>query len=410
MKTLTEILDLVIDSFQRGEPIEKIVASYPAQAEQLRALLDAAAAVDALPPVEFPSPPALRADRNDFLLQVALLQVEPVSAGPLNRLKEWMVHLQSWQFPAPPIQRKERWKMSTVVVTLTLVAALLMGSLGGVSAMTRDLLPDSPLYGVKLLAEEAVLLFTPDPERRAEQHLALAQERLREVEQFALAGEVPGDATLARLEQHLALALRYADDMETEAQQAFLLRARQMLTAQEQQVLQLEGDAGEPVQVALRAAQRILHQTGAEIDTRLEGGPGEPAREQLRMQSTPEAPLTPSLVPSRFRNQGTSAPADTCEACTPVGDEHKYGQADVDQPGPGAPGGNEDGTCEDCEPVGDQNQVGPQPEQPGSEQDNRTEDGADGNAMADSDVTQEEAGGGQVQEAPAENAGGSQRP
>ena len=60
--------------------------------------------------------------------------------------------------------------------------------------------------------------------------------------------------------------------------------------------------------------------------------------------------------------------------------------------------------------MGDQNQVGPQPEQPGSEQDNRTEDGADGNAMADSDVTQEEAGGGQVQEAPAENAGGSQRP
>ena len=301
MKALTDILDLAIDSLQRGEPIETILAAYPAHAEELRALLGAAASLDALPAVRFPSAQAMRADRNDFLLEVALLQVEPVSAGPLNRLKQWMVHLQSWQFPIPPIQRRERWKMSTVVVTMTLLVALLVGSVGGVTAMTSDLLPDSPLYGVKLFAEEATLIFTPDPERRAEQHLAMAQARLREIQQMAVAGEVPDDGTLARLEQHFELALRYAEEMDDDAERAFLVRTRAMVAEQTQLMVGLEAATGEPVRVALRATERVLNRTGAEIDARLEGGPGEPVREQMGVGPTPEAPMTPSLVPPRFR-------------------------------------------------------------------------------------------------------------
>jgi len=374
MKALTDILDLAIIRIQGGESIEAILAAYPAHAEQLRALLGAVASLDALPAVRFPSAQAMRADRNDFLLEVALLQVEPVSAGPLNRLKQWMVHLQSWQFPIPPIQRRERWKMSTVVVTMTLLVALLVGSVGGVTAMTSDLLPDSPLYGVKLFAEEATLIFTPDPERRAEQHLAMAQARLREIQQMAVAGEVPDDGTVTRLEQHLELALRYAQELDGEAERAFLVRTREMVTEQAQLMVGLEATTGEPVRVALRATERVLNRTGAEIDARLEGGPGEPVREQTGVGPAPEAPMTPSLVPSRFRNQGEGTTGDTCAECTPVGDEHKYGPQ-PDQPGPGQPGGNPDGTCDDCVPEGDEHKYGPQPDQPGPGQPGGNPDG-----------------------------------
>ena len=266
--------------------------------------------------------------------------------------------------------------MSTVVVTMTLLLALLVGSVGGVTAMTSDLLPDSPLYSVKLFAEEATLIFTPDPERRAEQHLAMAQARLREIQQMAVAGEVPDAGTVARLEQNLELALRYAQEMDGEAERAFLARAREMLKEQAQLMVGLEASTGEPVRVALRATERVLNRTGDEINARLEGGPDEPVREQSGFGPKPVAPMTPSLVPLRFRNQGEDTTGDdTCEACTPIGDEHKYGPQ-PEQPGPGQPGGNSDGDCEDCVPEGGEHKYGPQPEQPGPGQPGANPDGA----------------------------------
>jgi len=117
---LTGALDVALEQLHGGERIPTILARHPAQAEALAPLLNAATALNAIRPVEMPSPEALSADRNDFLAEIAHLQIQPVSPGPLARLQEWIAH----QIPRNPLQRKEQRRMSALLVKATLIISI----------------------------------------------------------------------------------------------------------------------------------------------------------------------------------------------------------------------------------------------------------------------------------------------
>jgi hypothetical protein len=358
---LSDILDAALDHLQTGESLPAVLARYPAVAEDLAPLLSAATSLGALQAVEAPAPEAQLADRNEFLSQVAEFRGQAVSPGPLARLKGWIARLLPWSVSQPSSYRKEQRRMSVVLAKIALVVSLAFGSTGGTLAVAANSLPDSPLYPAKLSMEQARLNLAANSADQAALHLSLAQTRAQEMEQVALAGGVPDEPTLTRLQTHLNTGLGLAAQLSDEAMRGWLIQAQQMIQAQEQAMIQVQASAAGPAQEPLQQASRYLNQAGQEVETGLR----DPQTFRWRHgENRPsDAPAQPSPMPDPT---GAAGPATPCPNgdCQPVGDQNRYGPQ-PEQPGPGAPGGNPDGTCTDCQPVGDQNRYGPGPEMPG---------------------------------------------
>jgi hypothetical protein len=360
---LSDTLDAALDRLQAGESLPAILARYPAVAEDLAPLLSAATSLGALQAIDMPAPEARLADRNEFLGQMAEFQGQAVSLSPLARLKRWIAHSLPWFVPQPSSYRKEQRRMSVLLAKIALVVSLAFGSTGGALAVAADSLPGSPLYPAKLGMEEVRLNLAADPADQAALQLSLAQTRAQEMEQVALAGGVPDEATLARLQTHLNAGLGLAAQLSDTAMHGWLIQAQQMIQAQEQAMAQAQAGAAGPAQEPLQQASRYLNQAGQEVETGLQ----DPQTFRWRHGENRPADATPQPTPSPVPGPtGTPGPATPCPNgdCQPAGDQHRYGPQ-PEQPGPGAPGGNPDGTCTDCQPAGDQHRYGPQPELPG---------------------------------------------
>jgi hypothetical protein len=382
---VTGALDVALEQLRGGERIPTILARYPAQSEALAPLLNAATALNAIRPVEMPSVETLSADRNNFLAEIAHLQAQPVSPGPFVRLQEWIAH----QIPQNPLQRKEQRRMSALLVKATLILSMAFGSAGGAAALAANSLPDSPLYAAKLAVEQTRLKAATGPAEQAELHMTLAQVRVREMERQALAGKVPDEATVLRLQMHLDQALQLAGQLSDDSLLSFLTQARETIQNQEQTLKQVQARAAQPAQEPLSQAGSLLSQARQDVEAGLEDP------NTIRWRTTEgrpvEVPSQPTIVPGPGGNP--DCPTGDCEPvgdenqygpqpdqpgpgqpggnpdcptddCEPVGDEHHYG-SQTDELSPGQPGGNPDCPTDDCEPVGDENQYGPQPDQPG---------------------------------------------
>jgi hypothetical protein len=360
--SLTDVLDTALERLRAGESLPDILAHYPAHVESLAPLLNAAVALAPLRAVEMPPAAALAADREKFLSEIAQMQPQPVSSGPLVRLKGWLAR----RFPKRTLETsrpKEKRQMVVLLAKATLIFSLIFGSAGGVAVLSADSLPGSLLYPAKLAVEQVRLNFASGPADRAMLHLELAQVRVQEMEQLAQAGDAPGEATLNRLQTHLERGLNLAARLPEESMLDWLSQARQMAQMGDRTLRRTQDQANAPAQEALQQARRMLRQMGEEAEAGLQ----DPHTfRQRRTQSRPdEAPPQPTLEPDPGNPGDTLAPCETGD-CEPAGDEHHNGPQ-PDQPGPGEPGGNPDAPCEtgDCEPVGDEHHNGPQPDQPG---------------------------------------------
>ncbi|MBN1991062.1 MAG: hypothetical protein JW953_00030 [Anaerolineae bacterium] len=347
---LTHILDSAAQQLAAGEPILSILAKHTAEAQELYPLLQAAAMLETLRPVEMPAPPALQADREEFLAKVINLQQQPVSTGPLSRLKAWIVHYLPWNSPNSTYQRKEQWQMSTLLIKAALISSIVFGSVGATAAYASNSLPGSPVYPLKLTMEQTRLALTTDPITQANLYLNLAQERLQEMEQMAQQGDIPAESTLNHLQQHLNQALHLAAQQSDTDMQDLLAQTQQMLQDQQQTLAQTQTQtqANQAAQQTLGQANQMLSHTQEQVQQ----GLAEP--QAFRHRYGPNRPDTAPAQPTT-EPQPTDPPAGDCPAgnCEPASDEHKYGQNPDHEPGP-------HGDCEtgDCEPVGDEYKYG----------------------------------------------------
>ena len=69
---LTEIVDRALEQLRAGENLSAVLARYPANADELAPLLEAAQALDVLRPVEARAPETVRARRARFLAKAWL--------------------------------------------------------------------------------------------------------------------------------------------------------------------------------------------------------------------------------------------------------------------------------------------------------------------------------------------------
>lgn len=266
-----------------------------------------------------------------------------------------------------------------VLVTLVLVASLTLGGAGATVYAARDSLPNAPLYGVKLAAEDLRLELERSPQTQLTTLLELAQTRAQEMLRLAQAGEAVPPAVASRLQTHLAAALHEAaqlGDLElTEA----LLQIEQQTQTQLQILAQARQSApGDP---GLRLAEqallqaRVLAQWGegapAQFRTQQraggaapEAGAGPGAGACLDGPCTPEydgnsygaGPGNPAVTPAGGHNQYGPNPSTPDPAATPANNQNRYGPGPLDTPPAEATG----------TPQPDGNRYGPGPNDPGA--------------------------------------------
>ncbi len=160
---LMAALDECLNTIASGATVEASLARYPALADELRPLLEAALDAGASRPLAAIPRPREMSSRAQFLTRAAELRA-PARRGFTN----WLL--------AP----------RALATGLAIVLALVIGTYGVVSASTQSL-PGDALYGVKRAAEQAQLLLAPDPQSRAQLEEAFAARRVREAQALTAA-------------------------------------------------------------------------------------------------------------------------------------------------------------------------------------------------------------------------------
>ncbi|MBL8056277.1 MAG: hypothetical protein JNK29_06235 [Anaerolineales bacterium] len=310
-----------------AERLDAALAGHAAPDPETAPLL---AAVHVLEPLRaIPPRPAAaeQAGRQAFLNEAAALRgqrpARAVSPGPAARPTGWKLNL----------FRKELSPMN-VLVTLVLVASLTLGGAGATVYAARDSLPNAPLYGVKLAAEDLRLELGRSPQTQLTTLLELTQTRAQEMLRLAQAGEAVPPVVASRLQTHLAAALHEAAQLGDPELTEALLQIEQQTRTQLQILAQARQSApGDPgLQLAEQALlqARVLAQWG-------EGAPAQFRTQQRAGGAAPEA------------GDGPGAGACLNGTCTPEYDGNSYG------PGPGNPA---------VTPTGGHNQYGPNPSTP----------------------------------------------
>ena len=265
--SFAEILDIAVARRQAGEPIAKIVADYPAHADELRAALETVAALDTLFAVEMPSAAEMATDRRQFLQAVENSSVPVVSLGVVERLKQWI----GQKFPKKTSNlqaKKEKQPMiGSLIFKTSLIFAMVFGSAGGAAVAAAQSLPGSPLYPVKLAAEETRLQLVNDATAEALLHLNYAQERVDEMVQLAQNGQAVDETVISRWQEHVNTALQLAETSPEAARQAILTRAQETLQQQWQDLAQIEAE--NTAQQALQQAQMEVEQAQEQVQNEL---------------------------------------------------------------------------------------------------------------------------------------------
>jgi type VI secretion system secreted protein VgrG len=162
-------LDDCLNAVASGAAVEAAVARYPALADELRPLLEAARAVGA---------------------QNAPLAVP--HAGQMSSRARFLARAAELRSPAPRRGLRLPWLTARPLAGgLAVVLALMIGAYGVVNASAPSL-PGDPLYGVKRTVEQAQLILAANPLARAQLEEQFAARRVDEAQALvALKREAP---------------------------------------------------------------------------------------------------------------------------------------------------------------------------------------------------------------------------
>ncbi len=198
-----------------------------------------------------------------------------------------------------------------MIWALILAAVALVAGGGGVAYASTDALPDDTLYPVKLLVEDAQLLFA-DPAEDLQLHLEFAQRRLDEALRLAQQGQAEGlDRAMANYEAHVQQALQLAQEMGQADPQVWALVEAQVAQHQER----LQALREEMAQRGLAEAQQHMEEAQARAQEA-----HEQARQAMEaMGQRPEGMPTPPFGPM--------------ESPMPGGEGHGEGQGEMNGQG-----------------------------------------------------------------------------
>jgi hypothetical protein len=264
-------------------------------------------------------PAAAEAGRAAFLEKVGQM-APPVSSAAKERRSGWT---NFW--------RKERSPM-TAIVSVALAFLLAFGGVGVTAYAAQDSLPSDPLYGVKLLAEDAQLALTGDPQADFNLLIGFVAERVHEMAALAAEDQAVPARLQTRLEQQLQQALEYAAQLGDQEMMEALTQIRLAAENHVRMLEQMRLNAPDQADDALRLAEQAMNQTR----TMAEGGLEDPLtfRQRQGTNRPEDAPTQPEMQPgSSPHGEGVGRGDGPCDNCTPQPtDRGHQGQGSQSQP------------------------------------------------------------------------------
>lgn len=178
---LMTAFDNSLNALAAGEALPAILARYPAQAAELRPMLEAAEAARQLGAEAAVPPTAQNRSRAQLLTRAAELR----GRGPARRFLG-LAALKTWAAAN-----------RALAVSLAFVLGFVLGTYGVVNVSAQSL-PGEPLYPIKRTVEQTQLLLALDPRAREELATTFNERRVTEVESL-LAGARQAQVTFGGL-------------------------------------------------------------------------------------------------------------------------------------------------------------------------------------------------------------------
>ena len=329
-----EVLDRAVQRLKAGKELAAVLAEHPSAASDLQPLLAAVRQLEALRAVNMPSREHQISDRVRFLNELRSLQAQAVSPNPLMRLKRWITRPSSTSPTKEKPVGKEKRVMVALLLKVVLVLGLGLGSAGGTVALAEQSLPGSPLYPVKLAAEELWIRTTPNPANRALLYLTQAQVRVREMEALMQQRRSPDGMILEQLHMRLENALQLASGLPDPEMIGWLTQAREAVRTQQETLARLcqRQEAGATGPSVPCHASALANQAREQIEAGLQDPQAFRHRHSLQLGDERRAEPTPVATPPARSGPGQPGGNPECPECTPQGDQnqHRYG------PGPTA--------------------------------------------------------------------------
>jgi len=228
------ILDECLAALSRGDDLESLLARYPKRADELRLHL-------------------LLAQRLSLTTRH-----EPrlgAQGAAWQRFRTQAEDMRLGRRPPLSISIGIGWMRPLAIAAAVVFAILVAG--GTTVYASQDALPDSPLYRVKLAAEDARLWFVFDDVREAEILLDQSNERTDEIMEMVRSGKPVSGNVLDALHERNARAVRILEDHPDE--ERLKDRAREQATEQEALLLALWGDLSESAHDDYAEAVATLH-------------------------------------------------------------------------------------------------------------------------------------------------------
>jgi hypothetical protein len=147
----------VLDALETGEPVDAVLARYPEHAADLRVHLITTRAL-------------------------ASLRMEPSHAAETRSRQAFLGRAEELRRNAAVVPVRRSWLRRIPVFQMLTVVLLLIGCGVIGLASTRNALPGSPMYGVKLSMEQLQLSMASDAEERFALREQQRQERIREIQ------------------------------------------------------------------------------------------------------------------------------------------------------------------------------------------------------------------------------------
>jgi hypothetical protein len=237
-RELHAMLDEALDRVLKGEDINIVLADYPRFASEFAPLLRTARAsykaADIKPRPEFRQRAAL-----DF--QKAI-QAMPVKAGG-NKYAS-------------------RWRLAWMMPVAVFVALLISGT--GIVVASNNSLPGSPLYSVKLAAENVQLAFTPSDLGKAELYSKFNDRRVDELVAVAAnTGGVELAADIDTLNTRIASNMAEISQLTGGANAAATSGSMSMMAAQEKSGILQDSDDGNTTPASTTTATATTNMTAA---------------------------------------------------------------------------------------------------------------------------------------------------
>jgi len=238
------ILDVCIDRMRAGEELETVLGDYPEYADELRPLLETAAAVEDLPPPG-PSVETINSALYEIGRREGIREKQPVQ-GISGKI-----------LSSPWIR---------TAVTAVLVVTVLFWGLSTVSA---DSVPGQVLYPVKQLKEHVQVLLTFGRNQKAELRLSFSEERLEELsELFRTTGQVDTKLIQAMLTEVDKALDQYSDT--TSGTPYLITKVRHLSETQEEYLSRIEPHVDEQARPEVEKATRACGMRGERMRRRMD--------------------------------------------------------------------------------------------------------------------------------------------